>query len=400
MSKRFISSVNIYWLFTMNIENILLWFQSQNITKVFEKYIQEISEIVQPIDPIGVVPIHNFKNIYDTLLPFRILYNFRPELNFDYDRKKSSFQIPPEDYQDMPYVDTKEKYKYIMHIFSPKNNKKKLPVLLNFHTGGWVNFPPMDFLLDADLHVKNWKTSPYIVIDIGYPLAPEFKFPIGHEACYHATTEWISKYADKYNLDTEKIILFGPSSGGHIATCVTKMWLQRGCPKVKIIGQILENPVIAPRFDSFSFNAYRNVTSYMHEYSNGIYRIWDKLLYYPIKDQSHKNLNQLDQDFKFPQTLMLVCGEDMYRGEQIEYEQHLLKNGTNVVVKFYPKRGHATVSTKFGSSDDLNWKQAYTDFILDVIDCKTYRDQNKIKPEYRFLELIFNWPFTGVTIDI
>ena len=164
----------------MNIENVLLWFQSQNINKVLEKYIQEISAIVQPIDTLGVSPVHNFKNIFDTLLPLRLGLNYRPELNFDYQRKKSSFQIPGEDYTDMPYVDTKEEYKYIMHIYSPKNNKKKLPVLINFHTGGWINFPPTDFLLDAHA-CRNWKTTPYIVIDVGYPLAPEFKFPIGHK---------------------------------------------------------------------------------------------------------------------------------------------------------------------------------------------------------------------------
>ena len=93
------------------------------------------------------------------------------------------------------------------------NDKKgEKPTLLYIHGGGWVggskdkrafNFLPYVF--------RNW-----VVISINYRLAQEAKAPAAVEDCLSAL-KWIHTNAEKYEIDTSRIVVSGGSAGGHLS---------------------------------------------------------------------------------------------------------------------------------------------------------------------------------------
>lgn len=380
------------------MEDILEYLNTQNFPGYLtNKYIREIASIVAPFDPLGVGDLFKQRVFVDLFIPFRLLLNAKLDHNFEYHRITQKFRIPAEDYVDLPYVNTDQKYKYRIHVSAPKNNTRKLPVVVDFHTGGWTSFSPSKMLLSSKNYIETWKDTPYILIEIGFPLAPEFQWPIQNEAGYHAVVEWISENSCKYNLDTTKIVVSGESSGGHIAASVTKMWLQRGSPKVKIVGQILGAPVITPNFDSFSWKAYRYMPSSVDNYAHGGYRIWDQYLYNE-EDINHKNLNVLTGDYQYPQTLIATSTKDVYKNGAIDYHLFLLQNQSHVVMKRYLNKSHGSINTGYNDKDSRNWKKTHDAFLKSAFKLQNYQDKHPIKYEYRGLDY-FNWPITGASMD-
>ena len=69
-----------------------------------------------------------------------------------------------------------------IRIFSD-SNENNLPLLVNFHGGGWVLGD-----LDSDESMCKFlsKKSGYKVISVDYRLAPENKFPIPLQDCYES----------------------------------------------------------------------------------------------------------------------------------------------------------------------------------------------------------------------
>jgi len=112
----------------------------------------------------------------------------------------------------------------------------KAPVIIYFHGGGFV----MGDLESHDLVCRHLcKKTKATIIAIDYKLAPEHKFPAPITDTKDAITQ-IIKNSDKYNIDTNKVILCGDSAGGTLATVGTIMSRDKIVPKVH--GQILVYP--------------------------------------------------------------------------------------------------------------------------------------------------------------
>ncbi|EJT97378.1 Alpha/beta hydrolase fold-3, partial [Dacryopinax primogenitus] len=58
-----------------------------------------------------------------------------------------------------------------------------------------------------------------VVFNVDHCLAPEHKFPIPLEDCYH-TISWVIDHAEKYNINPQKIGLWGCSAGANLAAAV------------------------------------------------------------------------------------------------------------------------------------------------------------------------------------
>ena len=92
------------------------------------------------------------------------------------------------------------------------DGKGKKPTLLYIHGGGWVvgskdesafNFLPYVY--------RDW-----VVISINYRLAKDAKAPAALDDCLTAL-EWVYANAEKYDIDTDRIVVSGGSAGGHLA---------------------------------------------------------------------------------------------------------------------------------------------------------------------------------------
>jgi acetyl esterase len=139
-----------------------------------------------------------------------------------------------------------------LRIYRPKSaGTDPLPVVVNFHGGGWVS---------GDLNHSQWWASSLaaeagvLVVSVAYRLAPEHSFPVPAEDCYDATA-WIADHAAELGADPHRLAVMGDSAGGNLAAVVALMARDRGAPEVAL--QLLLYPTVdlAHTFASVDENA-------------------------------------------------------------------------------------------------------------------------------------------------
>ncbi len=97
----------------------------------------------------------------------------------------------------------------LLDLFVPEDAKGKLPLIVWIHGGGWVegnkeNPPALIFLKKG-----------YAVASINYRLAPQAIFPAQIQDC-KASIRFLRANAAKYNIDPDRIGVWGGSAGGHL----------------------------------------------------------------------------------------------------------------------------------------------------------------------------------------
>ena len=113
-----------------------------------------------------------------------------------------------------------------------------LPVVVNFHGGGWVS---------GDVRQSEWWASSVaagaqaVVVSVEYRLAPEHPFPTPPEDCY-ATVSWVHKHATELGIDPTRLAVMGDSAGGNLAAVVAMMARDRGGPAISL--QLLLYPSV------------------------------------------------------------------------------------------------------------------------------------------------------------
>lgn len=121
--------------------------------------------------------------------------------------------------EDIVYKTNRKGKPLALDLFTPRNAiTEKLPVLIYVHGGGWVEG---DKVVNSDNYlettVKKLIDKQYAVISINYTLLSDsIHFPLPLEDTKDAI-RWVRKNAEKYNLDTNNIGLFGASAGAHLS---------------------------------------------------------------------------------------------------------------------------------------------------------------------------------------
>jgi acetyl esterase/lipase len=104
----------------------------------------------------------------------------------------------------------------------------------SFHGGGFVvGHPGMD-----DVVGIGFAKQGAIVFSPDYRMAPEHEFPASHEDAA-SCLDWILQNADKYNIDTSKIVVYGMSAGANLAAGFAQHARDKG---VQLAGQLLRVP--------------------------------------------------------------------------------------------------------------------------------------------------------------
>ena len=99
-----------------------------------------------------------------------------------------------------------------MDIYYPKENKEKLPVIINIHGGGFLlSKKEVNKLFCADLALKG-----FVVFCVEYPLIPDcYIFDIFNELVEAINN--INEVAINYNGDSNNLFLVGDSAGAYLA---------------------------------------------------------------------------------------------------------------------------------------------------------------------------------------
>ncbi|KAL3834541.1 hypothetical protein ACJIZ3_009277 [Penstemon smallii] len=219
---------------------------------------------------------------------------------------------------------------------------KKLPLIIYYHGGGFVQFSPSSMLFQ---NFCFWiaKQIPAVIVSVGYRLAPEHRLPAAYEDGMEAL-HWIRTINDvwmtKY-VDLSKCFLMGSSSGGNIVhhvglravACVDDLaplkiqglifhqpffgGTRRTLSEVRLSNDKLFPPLVADAMWDLTLPVGVNRD---HEYCNPMMGIKSEVLM-KFKDQGWR-------------LLVTGCEGDHLVDRQIELVRMLKENGLDVIGEF------------------------------------------------------------------
>jgi acetyl esterase/lipase len=117
--------------------------------------------------------------------------------------------------RDLPYAST-DNPRQKLDLFLPKQraNEKPLPVVAFIHGGGWQKGDKAGGARNVARFVQS---GHYAGVSVGYRLSGEAKWPAQVHDC-KAAIRWIRAHAKEFNLDPERIGVWGTSAGGHLVS--------------------------------------------------------------------------------------------------------------------------------------------------------------------------------------
>jgi len=215
-----------------------------------------------------------------------------------------------------------------------KNDQPNQPAVLWIHGGGYLIGSPEDER--AKIIADHCNCT---VFSVDYRLAPEHPFPAGPNDCY-ATLAWIMNDAEALGIDKNRVAMGGASAGSGMAAGVALMNRDRDNFPLRL--QLLLYPMIdnlhatdSGKFEnhpvwkqSTSFNAWEM-------YLDGV----------PGEDASPYAAATRATDLSgLPPAYICVGSEDLFRDENIEYAQRLLRADVPCEFSIFPGLYHGADS--------------------------------------------------------
>lgn len=277
---------------------------------------------LDPVVQIFLETIHAYQGPPIQELPLNIARQAMEDLQ----KEVSVNQYVFIEHKSIPFLDRELNIK----IIRPKKRKRKrLPVVVYFHGGGWIlnSFSTHKRLL-SDIALK----AEVAVVFVEYSRAPEVKYPIANEEGY-ATLLWLEKEGKKNKLDSSNIIVCGDSVGGNMATVVAMMAKNKKSPN--LLAQILLYPVTNANFNTQSYE----------KFSKGHYLSRDAMIWFWNSYAPQMELRNLPtvsplkatkEELKgLPRALIITAENDVLRDEGESYAKKLREANVPVISTRY-----------------------------------------------------------------
>jgi acetyl esterase/lipase len=100
-----------------------------------------------------------------------------------------------------------------MDLYYPSSDQSPLPVTMYVHGGGWSNGDKAEG--SGAQEIPALQNAGFLVVSVNYRLAPEYPFPAMIQDIKCAV-RYLRAQASQYNLDPNRIGVWGGSAGGHL----------------------------------------------------------------------------------------------------------------------------------------------------------------------------------------
>ena len=216
-------------------------------------------------------------------------------------------------------------------IYAPKNRTGLVPAYLHLHGGGYiVGAPEM-----SDLNnVRLCSELGIIVVSVDYRLAPEHPFPAALEDAY-ASLAYLFDTANELGVDKSRIGFGGESAGGGLAATLSLHARDKG--EFNPIFQVLIYPMIDDRTGS-ECDADPLVGEFVWTRDYNKFG-WDA--YLGSGPRSAPAAAARAEDLKgLPEAWIFTAQFDLFRDENLDYAQRLMKAGVQTELSVFPRTMH------------------------------------------------------------
>ncbi|AQQ54988.1 carboxylesterase [Planococcus lenghuensis] len=230
-------------------------------------------------------------------------------------------------------VDTSVKPTYISFYYPLNAGQEKLPVYVNFHGGAFImNDKKMD---DPYCRFLANETG-CVVLNIGYVRAPEYPFPNAIQQGYEIL-HWMKGRAEDLNIDPERIMVGGQSSGANIAAALC-LYLEEKQDNQPLL-QVLSYPML----DFVTPHAEKPEPKWLRAQFPQVANFLN-MCYVPEKHQAENPLASpvlANVGNSLAPALMLIAEHDAFRTEGEFYAEKLRAAGIEVHDEIFEGCYHA-----------------------------------------------------------
>lgn len=272
-------------------------------------------------------------------------------------RKNGAFQTISKDELDSLPVKQKEQYipatENGVHIFEFRpemQTNKKLPMLINFHGGGFIKGRA-----DRDQvycsHMADRIGA--LVWDVDYVLAPEHPFPAAVNECYDSIV-YAFTHADQLNVDADKILLLGHSAGSNLiaAACIKNADSHAFKPAAMILDYIPADQMTNP-FCKLSPDQYGDERKMARAKMEKLYLDFYMQPEEAVSPLASPILASEEVLGAFPDCLVISAGHDSLMEEGEAFAAKLAKSGVTVTSRRFRNSMHGFTINRNGE-----WEEA------------------------------------------
>lgn len=249
------------------------------------------------------------------------------------------------------------------------NSGEKMPVMIYIHGGGWIS----GLKNMRKYYCYNFSEKGFFVANIHYDYAPQKQHPYQLQQILKAI-DFIFDNADKYNLDTSKILLAGESAGGYFVAetsvfSYNKDLLDRIGLKFKHRDEfsVSANIINCGAFDIVSLvdNEFPNMRLMIESYTN----LTASIIREGAETEKIKLLSPSSFiNEKFPPTFIIYAAKDKLQTESFKMDELLTK--FNVPHAMYKGEGIISMHAFPLATNTKRGKDCYNktlDFIMPYI---------------------------------
>ncbi len=236
-------------------------------------------------------------------------------------------------------------YEIPVRIYRPTQAPQPLPLVINFHGGGFVfgNLTGADWLCGQVA-----ARAQVLVVSVDYRLAPEFPAPQPYEDALAATC-WLAAHTEALGADPTRVGVLGESAGGNLAALVAlalRDRRRRDPSAPALSAQLLLYPATDLTLSSPSVDAMPNAPMLRRssmEWYGRQYVPQGLPSSIPLHDSRISPLHARDHT-GLPPTLILAAGLDPLRDDAARYAQVLRAAKVETTYVLYPEALHGFAS--------------------------------------------------------